>query len=100
MEDLVVVISLGLSVLTFYLGRMQGAKTEGEKQGILLNELENIKQDLQDLKADFKHINVEKIHAELNFLKSELTNCKENLYLTNQRIDNHLSKDHLLKVER
>lgn len=95
-----VVISLGLSVLTFYLGRTQGARSEGEKQGVLLNELKNIKQDVQDLKTDFKHINVEKIHAELNFLKSELVNCKENIYLTNQRIDKHLSKDHLIKIGR
>lgn len=97
MENLTFFVSLSISVLSFVFGRLHGAKTEGEKQGILLNELGNIKQDIKELKTDFKQINVEKIHTELNFLKNEMMENKNNLLFSNKRFDEHLNKYHINK---
>lgn len=94
MENLTVVISVALSALTFFIGRLHGARTEGEKQGILLNQLENIKHDIQELKTDFKQINVEKIHTELNYLKIELGRNKTDILKLNERIDIHITEHH------
>lgn len=94
MEIITVIISLGISTITFILGRLHGAKNEGEKQGKLLTELENIKQDVKEIKSDFKQINAEKIYAELNFLKSEMVSDKNQIALINKRIDDHITKQH------
>lgn len=97
MENFILFLSFGLSVLTFYFGRLHGAKIEGEKIGVLLSELKNIKQDLKEFKTELKQINPEKMYVEIESLKTDLVECKDSISSLNKRIDNHLSKDHWLE---
>lgn len=97
MEDIALVISLGLSALIIYLGRLHGAKKEGIEMGGILTELKNIQQNLQEFKEKFEQADIEKVYTDINVLKTELVNFKEHLYLVNKRIDKHLSQDHLKK---
>lgn len=94
MNDFILFISVVLSILTIYFSRLNGARKSGEKQGIILNELENIKQELYDLKKDIEKINFEKTNNEVQLLNLKLTTCEDNLKIIAKKLDSHLIKNH------
>lgn len=96
------IIAIGgilLSLVSFIAGQKNGAKADGEKQGALLVELRNIKEDVQELKRDFKLINAEKIHCELNELREAQSNFKKSVFRLHERIDEHLRTEHNIVIK-
>lgn len=84
--ETIAIIGLGLSIGTFFIGRVSAGKSDGKEQGILINKVDNLMMQISELsqKMDTK---LTDITDEIKDLRERLAKVESSTKQAHHRLD-------------
>lgn len=80
------ILGILVAVITFYIGRLSASKNDGKEQGILLNKVDNLGDDIKTL-SDKMDIRLTDIQSEQKEFRERLATVEASAKSAHKRID-------------
>lgn len=84
--DLIPILSVVVAVATFFLGRLSGARKDGEGDGALRSTIDHMANDIKEIKADLKLTNQNHHDIQIKF-SNEIAELRRDVNAAFKHID-------------